>query len=169
MLQARLAGRAGWHYAWTMLRIEVSVPDQTMQLADADTGEIVKTYLISTSKYGLGTEPGSNRTPLGNFSVAHKVGHGAESGTIFRSREPVGTWLGLLPGEEDFVLTRILWLDGRDEHNANTKDRYIYIHGTNQENLIGTPASHGCIRMRNEDVIDLFDRVDEGAEVTIRD
>ncbi|HEX2748401.1 MAG TPA: L,D-transpeptidase, partial [Verrucomicrobiales bacterium] len=71
------------------------------------------------------------------------------------------------PSESDHVLTRILWLDGLEEHNANTKDRYIYIHGTNQEELIGTPASHGCIRLTNADVVDLFERVGEGVEVEV--
>jgi L,D-transpeptidase YbiS len=150
-----------------MLRIEISIPEQVLRLIDADTGELVRTWPVSTSKYGLGSEEGSNRTPLGIFAIAQKIGHGAESGTIFRSREPAGMWLGGLPGDDDFVLTRILWLDGKQEHNANTHARYIYIHGTNQENLIGTPASHGCVRMRNLDVMDLFDRVDEGTEVVI--
>jgi lipoprotein-anchoring transpeptidase ErfK/SrfK len=70
-------------------------------------------------------------------------------------------------GSEDGVLTRILWLDGMELHNANTKDRFIYIHGTNQEDQIGSPASHGCIRLRNNDVIELFSLVPQGSPVTI--
>jgi lipoprotein-anchoring transpeptidase ErfK/SrfK len=86
---------------------------------------------------------------------------------IFRSRIATGK-VADQGGEEDLVLTRILWLEGLDPHNANTRQRYIYIHGTNQEHLIGTPASHGCIRLRNNDMIDLFDRVNEGTHVEIK-
>jgi len=88
------------------------------------------------------------------------------SGTVFRSRvalKPVDP----LPPTEDLVMSRILWLDGLDEHNANTRDRYIYIHGTKHEDQIGTPASCGCVRMRNADVIELFDLVDEDMPVII--
>ena len=74
-----------------------------------------------------------------------------------------------LPDTEDFVTTRILWLDGLDEENANTRDRYIYIHGTRHEDGIGTPDSHGCIRMRNADVVELFNLVDETTQVVIRE
>ncbi|MFA5041157.1 MAG: L,D-transpeptidase, partial [Bdellovibrionales bacterium] len=70
--------------------------------------------------------------------------------------------------EDDLVLTRILWLEGRESHNANTKERYIYIHGTNREDLLGTPASHGCIRMSNNEIIELFDLIPVGASVEIR-
>jgi lipoprotein-anchoring transpeptidase ErfK/SrfK len=86
---------------------------------------------------------------------------------IFRSRIATGK-VAEQGGEEDLVLTRILWLEGLDPQNANTRQRYIYIHGTNQEHLIGTPASHGCIRLRNEDMIDLFGRVHEGTHVEIK-
>ena len=87
-------------------------------------------------------------------------------GTIFRSRVPLKPD-DSLPPTEDLVMSRILWLDGLDEHNANTRDRYIYIHGTRHEDKIGTPASCGCVRMRNADVIELFDLVDEGMPVVI--
>ena len=88
------------------------------------------------------------------------------SGTVFVGRVP------LQPDEahpptEDLITSRILWLDGLDEHNANTRDRFVYIHGTKHEDKVGTPASHGCVRMRNEDVIELFEMVDEGAPVVI--
>jgi lipoprotein-anchoring transpeptidase ErfK/SrfK len=87
---------------------------------------------------------------------------------IFKARQPTGA-IGSAADEADHVQTRILWLDGLDADNANTKDRYIYIHGTNAEHLIGTPASHGCVRLTNHDVIDLFDAVPEGTEVVIED
>ena len=149
----------------SQMHIEVSVFNQTLRLMEG--GTIVKSYPISTSKFGLGTEEGSNRTPLGNFEIGEKIGDGAPARTIFRSREPSGTWDPADIVEDDLVLTRILWLEGRDPDNANTHERYIYIHGTNQEERIGTPASHGCIRMRNADVIDLFDRVGPGMRLTI--
>ncbi len=124
-------------------------------------------YPVSTSKFGLGTEPGSYKTPLGRFRVAERHGEGAPLGTIFKSRQPVGLWNPGDVTEDDYVLTRILWLEGLEEHNANTKDRYIYIHGTNQEEQIGQPASIGCVRMKNADVAALYDLVPEGVEVEI--
>lgn len=149
------------------MHLEVSVPEQTLRLMEGLT--VVTSFTISTSKFGLGTDEGSNRTPLGNFAIFEKIGHGAPLRTIFRSRQPVGIWDPADPGDEDLVLTRILWLDGLDSDNANTRERYIYIHGTNQEHLLGTPASHGCIRMASEDVINLFDRVDLGIPLNIVD
>jgi lipoprotein-anchoring transpeptidase ErfK/SrfK len=85
---------------------------------------------------------------------------------VFKGRIPTGE-IATPGGEEDQVLTRILWLEGLDKENENTKERYIYIHGTNQEELIGTPASQGCIRLRNQEMIDLYDRVATGMEVQI--
>ena len=147
------------------MKIEVSVPDQRLRLLDG-LGGVLKEYLCSTARNGIGTEPGSNCTPPGRFAVAQKIGSEAREGAIFKSREPVGLWDGR-PAEEDYVLSRILWLDGLEEHNANTRDRYIYIHGTNQDEFIGSPVSHGCVRLTNADVIDLFERVEEGCEVEI--
>jgi L,D-transpeptidase YbiS len=147
------------------MKIEVSVPEQVLRLYD-DNGALVRDYRCSTSCFGYSSEPGSNHTPLGKFRIGQMIGHDSEPGTIFKSRMPQGLWDGL-PSENDLILSRILWLDGMEEHNANTHDRYIYIHGTNQEHLIGTQASHGCIRLTNADVIDLFDRVEEGADVQI--
>lgn len=89
-------------------------------------------------------------------------------GTIFRSRVPLDPE-DPLPSTDDLVMSRILWLDGLDDHNANTRDRFIYIHGTRHEDKIGTPASHGCIRMRNTDVVELFELVDETTPVVIRE
>ena len=107
------------------------------------------------------------KTPLGKFLVSDKIGHGAAPGTIFKARVPLGP-NDPLPDTDDFVTSRILWLDGLGKRNANTHDRYVYIHGTKHEDRIGTPDSHGCIRMRNADVIELFDLVEEGVPVTIR-
>ena len=108
------------------------------------------------------------KTPLGNFRIAEKIGHDAAPGTIFKARVPLRLD-DPLPDTEDFVTTRILWLDGLDDENANTYDRFIYIHGTKHEDKIGTPASHGCVRMCNADVIELFDLVDETTQVFIRE
>ncbi|MEZ5300014.1 MAG: L,D-transpeptidase [Verrucomicrobiales bacterium] len=138
-------------------RLEISVAGQTLRLIQG--GEVARTYPISTSMFGTGEEEGSHKTPTGRFCIAEKIGAGAPPGTIFKSREPEGIWAGE-EVEADMVLTRILWLDGLEPHNANTKDRYIYIHGTNDEAGIGKPKSIGCIRMTNADVADLFDRVE---------
>ena len=146
-------------------RLEVSVATQTIGLWDGQ--RLVKQWPCSTSKFGIGFEPGSNRTPLGAFRVMEKHGDGAPARTIFKSRQPVGEWSPGAPTDEDLVLSRILWLEGCEERNANTKDRYIYIHGTNGEPQIGMPASHGCIRLRNADVTELYDFVGVGTPVWI--
>ena len=121
---------------------------------------------VSTSRFGLGFENGSRKTPTGKFRVHQKIGDGMPVGTVFKGRQPVITPLDWAK-EQDLITSRILWLDGLDEENAQTKGRYIYIHGTNQEQLIGQAASSGCIRMRNADVIRLFDQVEVGALVEI--
>jgi lipoprotein-anchoring transpeptidase ErfK/SrfK len=147
------------------MRILVHVPSQTLDLLE-DSGALLRRYACSTSKFGTGFEPGSNCTPTGNFRIAEKHGHDAPPGMIFKSRQPTGQ-IGTAEDEGDHVTTRLLWLDGLDAANTNTKERYIYIHGTNAEHLIGTPASHGCVRLSNQDMIDLFDTVPEGTEVVI--
>ncbi len=129
-------------------------------------GKVLRRYPVSTSRFGLGTEPGSFRTPLGRFRVGERFGDGAEHGAIFKNRLPTGE-NGLGATDDDLVLTRILWLEGDEEGNANTRERYIYIHGTNHEAAIGQPASHGCVRMRNADVAELYDLTAPGTVVTI--
>jgi lipoprotein-anchoring transpeptidase ErfK/SrfK len=148
----------------TSRHVHISIRDQKLTVKDGDMP--VRSYSVSTSRFGIGTEMGSMKTPTGRFCVSAKIGGDTPSGTVFRSRvalKPVDP----LPPTEDLVMSRILWLDGLDEHNANTRDRYIYIHGTRHEDKIGTPASCGCVRMRNADVIELFDLVDEGMPVVI--
>ena len=147
-------------------KIDISIKDQVLTFS-RERGE-TRAFPISSSRFGIGAEEGSNKTPLGSFRIAQKIGHGAQPGTIFKSRLPLGPD-DPLPETDDFVTTRILWLDGLDEHNANTQDRFIYIHGTRHEDRIGAPDSHGCIRMRNADVIELFDLVDETTQVVIRE
>jgi lipoprotein-anchoring transpeptidase ErfK/SrfK len=147
-----------------MKNIHVSIRDQRLTLKEGETP--IRTYPVSTSRFGVGTEQGSMKTPTGRFRVAEKIGGDTPSGTVFQSRVPLKPD-DPLPPTEDLVMSRILWLDGLEEHNANTRDRFIYIHGTKHEDKIGTPASHGCVRMRNADVVELFDLVDEGAQVII--
>ncbi len=106
------------------------------------------------------------KTPLGRFRIGEKIGDGLPPGTVFCSRVPLAPDEAL-PPIDDLVLTRILWLDGTETHNTNTRDRYIYIHGTNHEEEIGRPASHGCIRMKSDDLVALFDRVPVGTSVLI--
>lgn len=146
-------------------RLEISAGMQQVRLYDGH--RIVRDWACSTSKYGLGFTEGSNKTPLGSFEVKEKYGDGAEIGTIFKSRLPVGKWTPGMETQSDLVLTRILWLGGLEPRNANTYQRYIYIHGTNDEASIGRIASHGCIRMRNREVIELFDLVPVGTPVWI--
>jgi lipoprotein-anchoring transpeptidase ErfK/SrfK len=149
----------------TASRIEVSIGTQRLRLWSGT--KLVHEWPCSTSKFGLGTESGSNRTPLGSFIVQEKHGDAAPAGTIFKSRQPVGQWQPGMETQSDLVLTRILWLQGMQAHNANTFDRYIYIHGTNDEAGIGRAASHGCIRMKNAAVIELFELTPIGTPVWI--
>lgn len=144
----------------------VDVAGQSMTLFHG--ASTVRIYSVSTSRFGLGSEEGSLKTPLGRFVISEKIGDGAPAGAVFRGRQATGE-ISYGGGNEDLVLTRILWLSGLDEANANTHDRYIYIHGTNQEESIGMPASHGCVRMRNQEIIELFDLVDVGTGVVIRE
>ena len=144
--------------------IHVSVSDQRLDLRR--DGELIRSFPISTSRFGLGTEEGSFKTPLGHFRIAQKIGHDQPIGTVFRARVPLRPD-DPLPETEDWITSRILWLEGAEPENANTHDRYIYIHGTRHEDTIGTPDSHGCIRMRNADVIELFGLVGEGTPVVI--
>ena len=113
-------------------------------------------FRISTGAAGVGSEEGSGKTPIGLFEVCTKHGENAPLMTVFRGRLPVGTYPEAAQGE-DAVLTRILALEGLEPHNANTRARYIYIHGTNDTERIGTPVSHGCIRMAPQDMLQLFE------------
>ena len=131
-----------------------------------DGRKVAAEFPVSTSKFGLGFEEGSFKTPTGKFRIARKIGGRATPWTIFRARKNTG-YLAKPGGQEDLVLTRILTLDGLERHNANSLARYIYIHGTNQEDLIGTPASHGCVRLRNADMICLHRMVSAGTPVRV--
>ncbi len=149
------------------MRLAVSIATQTLRLwADH---RLVKEWPCSTSKYGIGFVEGSNKTPLGTFVVAEKHGAGAVSGTIFKARVAVGSWQPGQTTTEDLVLTRILRLEGLEQRNANTFARYIYIHGTNDEQRIGQRGSHGCVRLSNQDMIEVFEAVPEGTLVSIEE
>jgi len=156
-----LAGCAGD----THHRLIVSVPDQKMLVLT--DGKPTAIYQVSTSKYGTGDRDGSYATPLGHLCVRKKIGSGAPLGAVFHSRKPTGEVLPPDSPGRDPIVTRILWLDGLEAHNRNAYSRCIYIHGTPQESLLGTPVSYGCIRMRSVDVKRLYELVGTGAEVLV--
>lgn len=158
---ATLTSRYPEFSAAHLLVVDVS----TQTLSWFERGKLRRQYPVSTSKYGIGSEAGSNKTPLGMHYVRRKIGAGARSGAIFRGRVDTGRRADIehrpVATGDDFVTSRILWLQGLDKGKnrgagMDSWSRYIYIHGTNEEGLIGQPASHGCIRMRNADVIELF-------------
>jgi lipoprotein-anchoring transpeptidase ErfK/SrfK len=149
----------------TQHHIVISTRDQ--KLAVLDRGTLLATYPISTSKFGLGDSSRSRRTPLGQLEVAKKIGDNAPLGAVFKDRVRTGEIVAPNSPGRDPIVTRILWLRGREAQNANAFGRYIYIHGTPEERLIGMPASYGCIRMRSVDVVQLYNIVGVGAAVTI--
>lgn len=151
----------------TRHHVVISVPEQ--RLAVLDEGKLMATYPVSTSKFALGDIPGSRGTPLGELEVAQKVGGGAPLGAVFKSRRRTGEILVPDAPGRDPIVTRILWLRGRERQNMNAFRRNIYIHGTPEERNIGRAASYGCIRMRSRDVIQLYDVVGFGARVSILD
>jgi phosphoserine phosphatase len=146
-------------------RIVVSIDDQTLHLTGGGSD---RRFRISTSAKGMGFAPGSHRTPTGRFRISEKIGGGMPADTIFKGRVPVGRWDPQHNPDSDLILSRILRLDGLDPENANTRERFVYIHGTNQENLLGSPAGHGCVRLSREDMIALFDAVEAGCDVEIQ-
>ena len=148
-----------------MKTLQISVPLQEGYLIK--DGQVSWTFPVSTSRFGLGTEEGSNRTPLGQFRICEKYGGKASCGTIFKGRKAVGEWDPKVETEEDLVLTRILRLESSASGLENTYLRYIYFHGTNQESLIGSPSSHGCIRLSNKDAVKLYSQVSVGTSVNI--
>jgi lipoprotein-anchoring transpeptidase ErfK/SrfK len=149
----------------TQHHIVISTRDQ--KLAVLDRGNLLVTYPVSTSKFGLGDRRGSRFTPLGQLQIAEKVGDNAPPGAVFKDRRRTGeTVLANSPGR-DPIVTRILWLRGLESQNANAFARDIYIHGTPEEWRIGSPASYGCIRMRSNDIVQLYNIVGIGAAVTI--
>ncbi len=147
------------------MKIVISATHQRLSLLDG-AGQVLFSAPVSTGKAGLGSEEGSGRTPTGRFAVCSLHGENAPRMTIFRSRLPVGIYPEAAQGE-DAILTRIIALTGLEPHNANTRARYIYIHGTNEVDKLGCPASHGCIRLAPEAMEALFPLVQPGMEVCI--
>ena len=145
--------------------IRVSIDTQRLTLVNQ--GRAMREYVISTAARGMGFTEGSFRTPTGNFRIIEKIGHDASADTIFKARVPAGKWQPGKDETQDLILARILRLDGLDPENQNTRDRFIYIHGTNDTRHLGRPASMGCIRMSPADIIDLFPMVTEGMDVVI--
>ncbi|MFO8153172.1 L,D-transpeptidase family protein [Thioalkalivibrio sp.] len=145
----------------------VRIDEQRLYVVDR--GHPPEHYPVSTAANGVGNREGSGQTPLGLHRVARRIGDAAPAGTVFRGRVATGEIAPVLtdPGQHgpgDRITSRILWLEGLEAgHNRGGKldsfGRYIYIHGTDEEGRIGTPASHGCVRMRNADIIALFPRV----------
>lgn len=145
--------------------LAVSVKDQKMALIER--GQVVRVYGVSTSKFGLGDTQNSNQTPIGEMRVAKKIGGGMPPGMVFKSRRPTGEVLRPNSPGRDPIVSRILWLNGTENKTTNAYGRYIYIHGTPEERLIGSPVSYGCIRMRSMDIIDLYGRVSVGTSVRV--
>jgi lipoprotein-anchoring transpeptidase ErfK/SrfK len=158
------------------LYLDISIAGQ--RLALVESGQAVRTYPVSTAKNGPGERKGSECTPRGWHRVRAKIGGNQPMFTVFKGRRPTGEIyspeLGHLYPERDWILSRILWLGGLEPGKNRYRDvdsawRYIYIHGTPDELMLGKPASHGCIRMFNADVLDLFDRVEAGIRVYIHE
>jgi hypothetical protein len=146
-------------------RVIISVREQKLMLLE--NGAVAATYPVSTSKYGLGDNWGSLSTPLGLLQVAQKIGDHAPVGAVFHNRRWTGEILQPNTPGRDPIMTRIIWLRGLQAANAHAYHRCIYIHGTNEEKLLGRPASFGCIRMRSVDVAALYNQLPLGTPVEI--
>lgn len=156
--------------------LDISIAAQCLTVMDS--GKEIRRYPVSTAKNGTGEQRGSECTPLGWHSIRAKIGSEQPVNSVFKGRRPTGeiysNELGRLYPQRDWILTRILWLGGLEPGknrygNVDTCWRYIYIHGTSDEALIGCPVSHGCIRMKNIDMLDLFERVQAGVKVCIHE
>ena len=160
-----------------MSSIRINVARQKLYLLD-DQNKVSAEYDVSTSRYGTGNESGSEKTPLGLHRIKQKIGGAMPINMVFVGREPKGTLRDCIEqGTElptDVITSRIMWLEGMEPGRnqggyVDSYNRYIYIHGTSEEDAIGTPASIGCILMRNQDVIDLYRLVEVGTEVLIEE
>lgn len=147
------------------MRMHVSIARQTLTLFD-DSGDVLRSYEVSTAKNGAGERSGSHCTPRGKHLIRAKIGAGLPANAVLRGRRPTGEIhspeLAAANPARDWILTRILWLSGCEPGfnrlgDVDTMRRYIYIHGSPDGEPMGTPKSHGCIRMRNRDIVELFD------------
>lgn len=159
------------------MRLDVSIAGQRLELLDEE-GSVVESYSVSTARNGAGERNGSECTPRGAHRIRAKIGAGCPVNTVFRGRRPTGEIyspkLRRQYPERDWILTRILWLSGTEPGfnrlgDVDTMRRFIYIHGAPDDDPMGQPGSHGCIKMRNADVLELFDRVPAGTPVTIHE
>ena len=157
------------------MRIEVDIPGQSLRLFDA-AGTLAASYPVSTAANGVGELSGSYCTPRGRHVIRARIGEGQPVNAVFVKRRPTGEIytpeLGERYPQRDWILTRILWLSGCEPGfnrlgECDTMRRYIYIHGTPDEVVLGRPGSHGCVRMRNMDLLELFDQVAVGLVVDI--
>ena len=157
------------------MKINVHIATQQLELLD-DTGKLLRRYAVSTATNGTGEVSGSCCTPRGKHIIRAKIGAGQPENTMFTPSRPTGEIytpeLGAQFPQRDWILTRILWLSGCEIGfnrlgESDTMRRYIYIHGTPDSMQIGAPGSHGCIRMRNADLVELFDLVPAGTAVEI--
>jgi L,D-transpeptidase YbiS len=160
-----------------MNSVHISIKDQLLTLQD-EAGQVLHQYPVSTSKYGTGSRNDSNQTPLGLHRIKEKIGGAMPVNEVFIGRMPHGNLEECIEaGEElpeDVITSRIMWLEGMEPgknqgSSVDSYQRYIYIHGTSDEDSIGTPASIGCIRMLNKDVVELFRLVEPGTEVMIEE
>ena len=157
------------------MKININIATQQLDLLD-DSGQVLRRYAVSSSEKGMGEMFGSYCTPRGKHIIRAKIGAGQPENTVFVGRRTTGEIytpeLGTQFPERDWILTRILWLSGCEVGfnrlgECDTMRRYIYIHGTPDSVQLGTPNSHGCIRMHNTDLIELFDLVPVGTAVEI--
>jgi len=157
------------------MRIEIDIPGQSLRLFDA-AGTLAASYPVSTAANGVGELSGSYCTPRGRHVIRARIGEGQPVNAVFVRRRPTGEIytpeLGERYPQRDWILTRILWLSGCEPGfnrlgECDTMRRYIYIHGTPDEVVLGRPGSHGCVRMRNTDLLELFDQVAVGLVVDI--
>ena len=157
------------------MNIIIRIPNQTLELFD-ESGKLLRRYLVSTGANGVGEENGSFCTPRGKHYIRAKIGAGLPENSVFVKRRPTGEIftpeLGELHPRRDWILTRILWLSGQEPGynrlgSCDTMSRYIYIHGTPDSTELGKPGSHGCVRMRNADLLEMFEQVSTGTRVEI--
>jgi lipoprotein-anchoring transpeptidase ErfK/SrfK len=157
--------------------IKINVAKQQLSLLDEE-GNLLRQYPVSTSKYGTGSQNRSEKTPLGLHRIKDKLGGAMPVNEVFIGRVPHGNLEECIERgvdlPDDVIMSRIMWLEGMEPGRnqggyVDTYQRYIYIHGTNHEESIGTPTSIGCIRMCNQDVVDLFRQVEIGSEVLIEE
>lgn len=156
---------------YNKLAFTIIISARCQKLYLMNGSEILKEFVISTAKNGIGCEENSLKTPFGMHRVIEKFGEFGPIAGIYKERKYIGEQATIITDKidvpTDYITSRILWLDGLEEKNKNSKARYIYIHGTPEEGLLGTPASHGCVRMSNAEVIELFDYLPENTLVDI--